>query len=95
VLTVSGKLQHGWVMRARGGQDGYYLKNSRERHQDAFGYVLSHSGLKTERKFTADVFIQHHGVVQPLTATPRLIMPPFGLQTTCTDRHCASEMQPA
>ena len=30
-----------------------------------------------------------------LTAIPRLAKPPFGHQITCTDRHCASEKQPA
>jgi len=33
--------------------------------------------------------------MQPLTTIPRLAKPPFGHQTAPTDRHCASEKQPA
>ena len=36
---------------------------------------MGHSGLKTglnERKFTEEVYIQHHGAVQPHTAIPTL-----------------------
>jgi len=33
--------------------------------------------------------------MQPLSTTPRLAKPPFGHQTARTDRHCASEKQPA
>jgi len=32
---------------------------------DELGQVTSHSGLKTERNFKAQVIIQHHGAVQP------------------------------
>jgi len=35
---------------------------------DELGQVTSHSGLKTEKNFKAQVIIQHHGAVQPHTA---------------------------
>jgi len=40
-------------------------------------------------------FFQYHRAVQPLTTIPRLAKPPFGHPTACTDRHFASEKQPA
>ena len=58
---------------------------------------MGHSGLKTglkERKFTAQVFIQHHGAVQPHTAIPRLTIAPLRYHTTHTDHHWAWERQP-
>ena len=59
---------------------------------------MSHSGLKTgqnKRKFTADVFIQHHGAVQPHIAIPRLTRAQLSPHTTHMDRHWAWEKQPA
>jgi len=41
VLTLSGKLQYGWVA---GGQDGG-LKDERGNCMDALGQVMGHSGL--------------------------------------------------
>jgi len=46
-------------------------------------------------KFTVDTFIQYQRAVQPFTVIPRLAKSPFGHQTACTDRHLASEKQPA
>jgi len=45
VLTVSGKLQCGWVAGAGGRQDSG-LKNERGKYMDALGKVIGHSGLK-------------------------------------------------
>ena len=56
---------------------------------------MGHSGLKTERNFTAEVFIQHRGAVQPYTAIPRLASTPLRPHNACTDRHCGWEKQPA
>ena len=50
---------------------------------------MGHSGRQNEKKFTADVFIQHHRAVQPLTGILSLVKRPFGPQTACTDYHCA------
>ena len=59
---------------------------------------MDHPGLKTglnEKKFTAEVFIQHHGAVQSLTAIPRLTRAPLRLHTARTDLHWAWKKQPA
>ena len=56
---------------------------------------MGHSGLKTERKFTVQVYIQHHGAVQPHTAIPRLTRAPLRSHTARTDRHWACKKQPA
>ena len=49
---------------------------------------MGNSGIKTgynERKFTAQVFIQHYGAVQPHTATPWLTRVPLRPHTARTD----------
>ena len=59
---------------------------------------MGYSGLKiglNEKTFTAQVFIQHHGAVQPHTAIPRLTTAPLRPHATHTDRHWAWEKQPA
>ena len=59
---------------------------------------MGHSGLETglnERKFIVQVFIQHHKVVQPYTAIPRLTRAPLMLHATCADHHWALGKQPA
>ena len=59
---------------------------------------MGHSDLTTglsERKFTAQVFIQHHRAVQLHTAIPRLIRAPLRPHTTSTDCHMTWENQPA
>ena len=59
---------------------------------------MGHSGLKTglnERKFSAQVFMQHHGAVYPHTAIPRLTRTPLRPHTARTDCHWALEMLPA
>ena len=56
---------------------------------------MGHSGLKTgvnERKFTAQVFSQHHRVVQPHTT---ITIAPLRPHTTHTDCHWAWEKHPA
>ena len=61
---------------------------------------MGHSGLKTglhERKFTEEVYIQHHGAVQPhIYSHPHIyqssITPPHTAHTDC---HRAWEKQPA
>ena len=58
---------------------------------------MSHSGLKTvlnERKFTAQVFIQHHRTVQPHTAILRLARALLKSHTTCMDQYWTWEKQP-
>ena len=58
---------------------------------------MGQSGLKTglnERK-TAQVFIQHHGAIQPHTAIPRLTRAPLRPHTAHMDCHWAWEKQPA
>jgi len=46
VLTVSGELQYGWVVRAGGGQDGGF-KNERGKCMDALSQAIGYSDLKT------------------------------------------------
>ena len=49
-------------------------------HRDELGQVMDDSGIKTglnERKFTAHVFIQLHGAVQPHATIPRLTRAPL------------------
>ena len=47
-----------------------------------------------ERKFTAEILIQHHRAVQPHTVIPRLTRTPLRLHTAHMDRHWAWEKQP-
>jgi len=57
---------------------------------DELGQVTSHSGLKTdenERNFKAQIIIQHHGAVQPLTAISWLARALLRPQTAHTARH--------
>ena len=59
---------------------------------------MGHSGLKTsynKRKFTAEVFIQHHGAAQSYTAIPSLARAPLSPHTARMNRHWAWEKQPA
>jgi len=54
----------------------------RERHRDESGQVMGHSGFKLVkmkgiREMHSKRLIQHHTVVQPLTAIHRLAKPPF------------------
>ena len=74
------------------------FKNERRRHRDELGQVMGHPGLTTgynESTYTAQVFIQHHGSVQPHTAIPRLARASLGPQTAIMDCHCAWKKQPA
>ena len=60
--------------------------------RDELSQVMGHLGLKiglNEKRFTAQVFSQYHGAVQPHTAIPRLTIAPLRLHTTCADRHWA------
>ena len=43
--------------------------------------------------YSSHFYSRPHRAVQPLAAIQTLAKPPFGHNTTCTDRHCTSEMQ--
>ena len=82
----------GWVADTQKEGERHCLKNLRGRCRDELGRVMGHQGIKTglnETKITAQVFIQHHGALQPHTTISRMTRAPLRSHTTHTDCHWA------
>ena len=66
-LSVSGKLCNEW-WRGQWEVKGFIKKALMGKQRDELDQVMSHLRLKMRRKFTAQVIIQCHRAIQPLTA---------------------------